>query len=145
MPLRTEESLQKLFEASRARNEKRRQEEQLKYKKASQSVKKALADKLSIKQEKLAQKAQKQPQIEFSRTLTIYHTKYIERNTADDDLYTTREQLKEAEENNEGKINWELWQTLVDSTRQTLGTSTTPSTRKHRKGVMKDTWREEIN
>lgn len=139
MPIRTEESLQRLFEASRLRQEKKKQEEQLKYKKASQGVKKALADKLSIKQEKTSQKAQEQPQIEFSRTLTIYHTKYIERNTADDDLYTTREQLKAAEENNEGRINWELWQTLVNSTRQTLGTSTTPSTRKHRKGVMKNT------
>lgn len=139
MPLRTEESLKKLFEASRARQQRLKEQETKKYRKAQESTKKALADKLSIKQEKVAQKAQKQPQIEFSRTITIYHTKYIERNTADDDLYTTREQLKEAEKNNEGKINWELWQTLVNSTRQELGLSTTPSTRKHRKGDMKNT------
>ena len=139
MPLRTEESLKKLFAESRARNEKRKQEEQLKYKKASQSVKKTLADKLSTSKRKLAQKAQEQQIEVFSRTISIYNSKYVERFADENELYTTREELKEAEENNEGKINWELWQTLVNSTRQELGVSTTPSTRKHRKGVMKDT------
>ena len=114
MPLRTKESLEKLFAESRARNEKRKQEEQLKYKKASQSVKKALADKLSIKQEKVAQKAQEQPQIEFSRTICIYNTKYIERYASDDDLYQTREELENAEPNN---INWKLWDELVRQTK----------------------------
>ena len=114
MPLRTEESLKKLFAESRARNEKRKQEEQLKYKKASQSVKKALADKLSIKQEKVAQKAQEQPQIELSRTICIYNTKYIERYASDDDLYQTREELEDAEPNN---INWKLWDELVKQTK----------------------------
>ena len=114
MPLRTEESLKKLFAESRARNEKRKQDEQLKYKKASQSVKKALADKLSIKQEKVAQKAQEQPQIEFSRTICIYNTKYIERYASDDDLYQTREELEDAEPNN---INWDRWNELVKETK----------------------------
>ena len=114
MPLRTEESLEKLFAESRARNEKRKQEERLKYKKASQSVKKALADKLSTKDNKLAQKAQEQPQIEFSRTIYIYNTKYIERYASDDDLYQTREELENAEPN---CINWKLWDELVKQTK----------------------------
>lgn len=114
MAIRTEESLKKLFAESRARNEKKKKDEQLKYKKASQSVKKALADKLSIKQEKVAQKAQEQPQIEFSRTICIYNTKYIERYASDEDLYQTREQLEEAMPNN---INWELWDELVRQTK----------------------------
>ena len=114
MPLRTEESLKKLFAESRARNAKIKQDEKLKYKKASQSVKKALADKLSIKQEKVAQKAQEQPQIEFSRTICIYNTKYIERYASDEDLYQTREELEDAEPNN---INWELWDELVIQTK----------------------------
>ena len=114
MPLRTKESLEKLFAESRARNEKRKKDEQLKYKKASQSVKKAIADKLSIKQEKFAQKAQEQPQIEFSRTICIYNTKYIERYASDEDLYQTREELEDAEPNN---INWKLWDELVRKTK----------------------------
>lgn len=114
MPLRTEESLKKLFAESRARNEKRKQDEKLKYKKASQSVKKALADKLSIKQEKVAQKAQKQPQIESTRFISVYNTKYIERYASDEDLYQTREELEDAEPNN---INWKLWDELVKQTK----------------------------
>ena len=114
MPLRTEEQLKKLFAESRARNAKRKQKEQLKYKKASQSVKKALADKLYIKQEKVAQKGCKQPQIELSRTICIYNTKYIERYASDEDLYQTREELENAEPNN---INWELWDELVRQTK----------------------------
>ena len=114
MALRTEESLKKLFAESRARNEKRKQEERLKYKKASQSVKKALADKLSIKQEKVAQKAQEQPQIELSRTICIYNTKYIERYASDEDLYQTREELEDAEPK---CINWKLWDELVKKTK----------------------------
>ena len=114
MPLRTEESLKKLFAASRARNEKRKQDEKLKYKKASHSVKKALADKLSIKQDKIAQKAQEQQIEALSRTICIYNTKYIERYASDDDLYQTREELEDAEPNN---INWELWDELVRQTK----------------------------
>lgn len=117
MPLRTEESLKKLFAESRARNEKRKQQEQLKYKKASQSVKKALADKLSIKQEKVAQKAQEQQIEAFSRTLCIYNTKYIERYASDEDLYQTREELMQAEQRGEGKINWDRFNELVEQTK----------------------------
>lgn len=132
MPLRTEESLKKLFAESRARNEKRKQDEKLKYKKASQSVKKALADKLSIKQEKVAQKAQKQPQIEFSRTICIYNTKYIERYVSDEDLYKTREELEDAEPNN---INWELWDELVRKTKlQIYGNAKKYKTKTNNKG-----------
>ena len=117
MAIRTKESLEKLFEASRLSSLKRKQKEQLKYKKAQEAVKKALADKLSTKDKKLAQKAQEQPQIEFSRTITIYNTRYVERFIGEDDLYMTREQLEEAMPHN---INWTLWDELVNKTRKDL-------------------------
>ena len=132
MPLRTEESLKKLFAESRARNEKRKQQEQLKYKKASQSVKKALADKLSIEQEKVAQKAQEQPQIESTRFISVYNTKYIERYVSDEDLYQTREELEDAEPNT---INWKLWDELVRQTKlQIYGNAKRYKTKTNHKG-----------
>lgn len=132
MPLRTEEQLKKLFAESRARNEKRKKDEQLKYKKASQSVKKALADKLSIKQEKVAQKAQEQPQIESTRFISVYNTKYIERYASDEDLYQTREELEDAEPN---CINWTLWDELVRQTKlQIYGNSKRYKTKTNHKG-----------
>ena len=69
---------------------------------------------MSIKQEQDAQKAQEKPQIEFSRTICIYNTKYIERYASDEDLYQTREELENAEPNN---INWKLWDELVRQTK----------------------------
>lgn len=135
MPLRTEESLKKLFAESRARNEKRKQQEQLKYKKASQSVIKALADKLSIEQEKVAQKAQEQQIEAFSRTLCIYNTKYIERYASDDDLYQTREELEDAEQRGEGKINWDRFNELVEQTKLKIyGNSKRYKTKTNHKG-----------
>lgn len=117
MPIRTKESLQKLFEASRLRQEKKKRLQEQKYRNAQESTKKALDKQQSIKQEKLAQNNWKQPKIEFSRTIYIYNTKYIERFIGEDDLYTTREQLEEAMPNN---INWRLWDSIVNKTRKEL-------------------------
>lgn len=116
MALRTQESLQRLFEASRLRNEKKKQEEQLKYKNAQEAVKKALAKQQSKKQEKTPQKGWKQPQITFR----VYNIKYVERFADEDELYQTREQLKEAEQRGEGKIKWDKWDELVNKTKKDL-------------------------
>ena len=120
MAIRTQESLEKLFEASRLRQQRLKEQETKKYKNAKQAVKKALADKLSTKDKKLAQNGWKQPQIEFSRTITIYNTRYVERFVGEDDLYVTREQLKEAEARGEGKIHWDRFDELVNKTRKDL-------------------------
>ena len=117
MAIRTKESLEKLFEASRISSLKRKQQEQLKYKKAQEAVKKALAKQQSKKQEKAPQNGWKQPQIEFSRTITIYNTRYVERFVGEDDLYVTREQLEEAMPHN---VNWTLWDELVNKTKKDL-------------------------
>ena len=132
MPLRTEESLKKLFAESRARNEKKKRLQEQKYKNAQESTKKALADKLSIEQEKTSQKAQKQPQIESTRFISVYNTKYIERYASDEDLYQTREELEDAEPN---CINWELWDELVRQTKlQIYGNTKRYKTKTNHKG-----------
>ena len=43
-----------------------------------------------------------------------------------DKYYTTREELKEAEERDEGRINWDVWQSLVEKTKQELASITFP-------------------
>lgn len=43
-----------------------------------------------------------------------------------DKYYTTREELKEAEERAEGRINWDVWQSLVEKTKQELASITFP-------------------
>ena len=120
MAIRTQESLQKLFEASRLRQQRLKEQETKKYKNAQEAVKKALAKQQSKKQEKTPQNGCKQPKIEFSRTITIYNTRYVERFVGEDDLYVTREQLKEAEARGEGKIHWDRFDELVNNTRKDL-------------------------
>ena len=133
MPIRTQESLQKLFAESRLRQEKKqiklqqqeekrqhklnKQKEIEAYKKAQESIKKALAKQQSKQQKIEQQKAHEQLKIECSRTIAIYHTKYIERFADEDDLYQTREELEQAIPNN---INWVLWDSLVDKTKKDL-------------------------
>lgn len=67
---------------------------------------------------KTPQKALKQPQIEFE--LHIYNSNLIEREPNDRDLYQTREELQEAEERFEGKINWDKWDKLVSKTKKNI-------------------------
>lgn len=133
MPIRTQESLQKLFEESRLRQEKKqiklqqqeekrqhklnKQKEIEAYRKAQESIKKALAKQQSKQQKIEQQKAQKQLKIECSRTIAIYHTKYIERFADEDDLYQTRQELEQAMPH---CINWTLWDELVNKTRKEL-------------------------
>jgi len=111
MALRTQESLQRLFEASRLRQEKKKRLQEQKYKNAQESTKKALAKQQSKKQEKTPQKGWKQ------QITAIYNTKYIERFADDDDLYTSREELEQAMPHN---INWTLWDELVNKTKKDL-------------------------
>lgn len=117
MPIRTKESLQRLFEASRLRQEKNKRLQEQKYRNAQESTKKARALQQSKEQEKTPQKGWKQQTEVISRTITIYKSKYIERFIGEDDLYTSREELEEAMPHN---INWRLWDELVNKTRKDL-------------------------
>lgn len=120
MALRTQASLEKLFAASRARNEKKKQQEQLKYRKAQESIKKELALQQSKEQKKNAQKGWKQHPDEFYKLLNIYRTKFVERFIDDMDVYKTREEIIQAEQRGEGKINWNFFDYLVQQTKDLL-------------------------
>ena len=123
MALRTEESFQLLLSQTRQRQAKKKLKEQQKYKQAQQSTKKAikasqqqqkaLAYKLTKEEEKRAQKALK-------CHISIYHSRYVDRHPADDEVYLTREELQDAEDRGEGKINWGVWDELVNNVKQKL-------------------------
>lgn len=113
MALRTKEQLELLFLERKRINEKRKERERKRYKKASEAVKKALA-------KKHKQQTPTQPQSPFkcSLSITIYGSNFIERFTDEEDLYQTREELMEAEDRFEGEINWELWDKLINKYRK---------------------------
>ena len=134
MSIRTREQLQRLFQESRARKLKEREEhkrqrqEQYKalckqadrlLKEEAERLKKEKAEQLQVLAQKAAQKPQKQPQMTFQ--IIEYHTRYIERYTPVEKLYQTREELKQAEERGEGKINWDAWNRLITMTKEQFG------------------------
>lgn len=118
MALRTEEELKQLFELSRLSQQRKKEKEKQRYKKASQKVKQEL-DRKHIKEQKQSQpKPQKQVKITFS--LSIYNSNLIERETAEESLYCTWDDLMDAQERGEGEINIEKWKELVKKTKNEI-------------------------
>lgn len=114
--LLTNEKLQKLFQESLNRQKKKKERE--KKKKALLNLKKKKTRE-KIRKEEIKREKEKETQIlTISRDFNVYNNKYIEREIADEDLYTTREELQEAEKRLEGKINWNIWDELVQKFRE---------------------------
>ena len=55
-------------------------------------------------------------------TIKIFNNPLIERDWNEDDLYHTREELENAEKEmqEEGKINWVIWDKIVESTKNKI-------------------------
>ncbi len=121
--IRTKQELEAYYaECRQAREQRKLQERE---KKRLQALKMKRVDKLQAEREKSAQKAQKQAIIQITiqtlRTpIPIYHSNQFERDSAEEDLYLTREELMQAEERGEGAINWSFWNYLTEKTRNML-------------------------
>lgn len=105
----TDERFQLLIEQIRIKKLKKIEREEKK--KAILREKKRKAREKARKQEKAQHKEEKPHFQVISRTFSIYQNRYIERETAEDDLYATREELEKAMPNN---INWKLWDKLIE-------------------------------
>lgn len=131
--LKTKESLQRMFEERRRQQEKKQKRQEHKqqtkqrlqaiYRHQDQILKKSLReerkkvmDNLSKLVKKRSQNVRKSPSYEFK----IYRTEFIERDTAEDDLYQSIDELKEAELRGEGMINFEKWKEIVEKTKKEL-------------------------
>lgn len=116
MALRTKEQLELLFQQRREINERKRERELKKQKERQERLKRFKDERLPtiFKKTQPVQNKQPQRQIKCSFSITIYQSNLIERETAEEDLYQTREELMEAEDRGEGAINWELWDKLVN-------------------------------
>lgn len=112
--LRTQEQLLKLFKDSREKQNKKKEEEKLKYKKASESIKKERAYKLSIKDKQTQQEPRKQT---LQRSMPIYNTRYIERFIDENEVYTKEELFNGIDG---GRINIVKYNELVQQTKQEI-------------------------
>lgn len=131
MSLRTNKSLQKLFNESKLRQEKQKEErkrqKQLAYqalcrkqdillKKALRDEKKKVMDNLSTLIKKTPQEPQKPSQIEIE----TYQAKWQMYEPNQSDLYHTWDELKEAEKRGEGALNWTKLQQIITDTKAML-------------------------
>ena len=121
--LRTKQELEAFYDEARRQREQRkalkRQETALR------ALKRQRVDKLIKEREKASQNEQKQAIIQITiqtlRTpIPIYHSNQFERDSAEDDLYLTREELMEAEARGQGAINWDFWDYLTEQTRNMI-------------------------
>lgn len=115
--LLTNEKLQRLFQESLNRQQKKKKREQ----------KKKIEERKRKERENKKKNSSKPQKIVFiqslgntsspfnSRDFNVYNNKYIEREIADEVLYTTRHELQEAEKRGEGKINWDIWDKLLQN------------------------------
>lgn len=119
--LRTPEQLQLFFNKQKELNLKKRERQKQKqkkaYKKASEEVKKTLADK-TVHNNKITAHKQKEGTKRL-QCITIYHSNLIERETAYTDLYSKEEliNIETLFPGEMGRINWDKFYELVEITK----------------------------
>ena len=113
--LLTNEKLQRLFQESLNRQQKKKERQKKKRIEERKRKERENKKKNSSKPQKIVfiQKTGEHSSPFNSRSFNVYNNKYILREIADEDLYTTRHELQEAEKRGEGKINWDIWNKLV--------------------------------
>jgi hypothetical protein len=122
--IKNEEKLNKLFQLSKDKKQRQKELERKKIKKIQDEtrrllLKKTKKEKALEKKKQLEKEKQNLLLTQAKRVFNVYlkYTKLLERDTAEDDLYQTREELQEAEKRGEGKINWDVWNSLVNKFR----------------------------
>lgn len=130
MSLRTNESLQKMFDQSKLRQEKlKRQREkekkeqkrlqQILNKNSLRSARKQAMDNLSNLMKK-TQHEEKEQRIKPSYDLKVYNSDFVERYTNEEDLFQSWDELKEWEQQHYPCINWERLQEIIQLTKQQI-------------------------
>ena len=139
MSLLTRDKLEAMFNQSKLRQKKlkeqkkKQSQQQLKeiyrhqdilLKKSLQERRKTTMDNLQALLKQTQQK-EKEEQIQPSFKFKVYHSDfYIERDTNEEDLYQTIDELKQWEQEHYPCINWKVWQKIVEETKAMLNQST---------------------
>jgi len=123
--IKNEEKLNKLFQLSKDKKQRQKELERKKIKKIQDEtrrhIKKQLKKEKALEKKKQLEKEKQNLLLtQAQRIFNVYlkRTKTLERDTAEDDLYLTREEIQEAEKRGEGKINWSKFDELVREFRE---------------------------
>lgn len=122
------EERKRIQEKKQNREERKKQKKQLLQaiyrhqdqilKKALQDERKKIMDNLSTLIKKTPQEPQKPSQIELEN----YQDRWMLWETNESDLYTTREELQQWEDEHYPCINWDVWNQVVSETKKNITT-----------------------
>lgn len=115
--LRTPEQLQQMLEERKRIQQRKKEREKQRYKKASEQVKQELKKRKKYQEN---QNNTVQEPLKYKYSLTIYQSPLIERETAEESLYQSWEEIKDAEDRNEGALNWEFLEYLIQKTKNEI-------------------------
>lgn len=119
MKPRTTEQIQELIAERKRIKEKQKQLQRKHYKKASEAIKKELTKKNKVKEKQTPQKTFTSAKTTI--IISIYNSSnLIERDTAEEDLFQSRNELIEWERKHWNCINWRKWDELVENFRESL-------------------------
>lgn len=120
--IRSTEQLKEWLENEKEKRIKQREllKEKIRREKKEQQKRIKLLRKRQEEKQKEEEKKKEEEVHTISRTIVIYSTRYIERFSSYEDLYTTREELQEAEERLEGRIKWDVWDKIIAETRKLI-------------------------
>lgn len=131
--IRTTAQLQELFQRSRQRKQQEREEQKklktLKYKElckqADELLRKADGEAKRAKMEELQALARQTPQRALKQPLQPQGTPFYGSSLIEDNLFDyvtvySRDEIQAMEETEGGRINWDKWDEVVNSTRQSI-------------------------
>lgn len=115
--LRKPEDIKRFLQERKEINKRKKEKEKQRYKKASQRVKKLLNDKYIKETKQTPEKP-----LKYTYSLTIYQSHQVEREPNEDNLYSLYElqHIEELFPEEEGRINWIIWNKIIDKYRKTL-------------------------
>ena len=108
--IRTRNELDEYLKQLREKKEKRLKRE-MKRTQKQQQIEMERTEKQRIKQEKTT--------LLLQRTVTVYHTRYVEKGFDESELYSKYElqNIEKLYPNEQGRINWTLFKKLVEETK----------------------------
>lgn len=131
--LRTQEQLKELFNERKRIQQKKVEQQKKRYRKASEIVKKALSDKLSIEQKQIDCRANEgHSDTHFNNSINT--SRYVGRFAYEDDVFQSWDELREAELNpkENGRLNWDKLFQIIEQGRKEVEQAV-ENYRKHQK------------
>ena len=129
--------LQEWLEEQRLKRQRRKEREELRLQREKEEIEKQKAKQKAKEEKKLKREREKQQRQQQREEKILHHSIYVQNRTiqiyrtngrvgkfsSDDELYQTWEELKDAEEKENARLNWTYLPKLIEETKQLINES----------------------